>query len=125
MLSFQTVAEVRFGALLRGWGPARLRRLDVAIAGAEIVHSGLDLIRVYAELRVACERIGHAPCQRENELARSELLGCGAASHQASRRGRSLTSDAPSCWAGQSDARTSSATMAVTVLRSRPETSAS
>lgn len=70
VLSFQTIAEVRYGALLRGWGPARLRRLDVAIAGAEIVHSGPDLIRVYAELRVACERIGHALCQRDHDADR-------------------------------------------------------
>jgi len=39
----------------------------VAIAGAEVVHSGPDLIRVYAELRVACERMGHALCQREHD----------------------------------------------------------
>jgi hypothetical protein len=37
VLSFQTVAEVRYGALLRGWGEARLRRLDVAISRAEVV----------------------------------------------------------------------------------------
>lgn len=62
--------EVQYGALLRGWGPARLRRLDMAVAGAEIVHSGPDLIRVYAELRVACERIGHALCQRAHDADR-------------------------------------------------------
>ena len=44
--------------------------LDVAIASAEIVHSGPDLIRVYAQLRVACERIGHALCQREHDADR-------------------------------------------------------
>lgn len=31
-LSFQTVAELRFGALRRGWGTARLRRLEAEIA---------------------------------------------------------------------------------------------
>jgi len=70
VLSFQTVAEVRYGALLRGWGSVRLRRLDVAIAEAEIVDSGPDLIRVYAEFRVACERIGHALSQREHDADR-------------------------------------------------------
>jgi len=70
VLSFQTVAELRYGALLRGWGTARLRRLDAAIASAEIVQTGPDLIRVYAELRVACERVGHALCQREHDADR-------------------------------------------------------
>jgi predicted nucleic acid-binding protein len=70
VLSFQTVAEVRYGALLRGWGEARLRRLDVAISRAEVVHSGPDLIRVYAEFRIACQRIGHALCQREHDADR-------------------------------------------------------
>lgn len=70
VLSFQTVAEVRYGALLRGWGAARLQRLDVAITDAEVVHSGPDLIRVYAEFRIACQRIGHALCQREHDADR-------------------------------------------------------
>ena len=29
-VSFQTVAEVRYGALLRGWGDTRLRRMEAA-----------------------------------------------------------------------------------------------
>ena len=37
-ISFQTVAELRFGALRRGWGEARLRRLDARIARAEVVY---------------------------------------------------------------------------------------
>ena len=66
-VSFQTVAEVRYGALLRGWGNTRLRRMETEIARTEIVHSGSDLIRTYAELRVACQRIGHALCQRDHD----------------------------------------------------------
>ena len=66
-LSFQTVAELRYGALLRGWGSTRMRRLEATIATAEIVHTGHDLVRIYAELRVACERIGHALCQRDHD----------------------------------------------------------
>jgi predicted nucleic acid-binding protein len=69
-LSFQTVAELRYGALLRGWGKPRLQRLEAALAGAEVVHTGPDLVRVYAELRVACERIGHALCQRDHDADR-------------------------------------------------------
>lgn len=68
--SFQTVAEVRYGALLRGWGTVRLRRMEAEIARIEIVHSGSELIRTYAELRVACQRAGHALNQREHDADR-------------------------------------------------------
>jgi predicted nucleic acid-binding protein len=69
-VSFQTVAEVRYGALLRGWGTVRLRRMEAEIARIEIVHSGSELIRTYAELRVACQRAGHALSQREHDADR-------------------------------------------------------
>lgn len=69
-VAFQTVAEVRYGALLRGWGAARLRRMEAEFGRIEIVHSGLDLIRVYVELRVACQRMGHALSQREHDADR-------------------------------------------------------
>ncbi len=69
-MSFQTVGEMRFGALLRGWGPARLRRMDAEIARTEVVHSGPELIQAYADLRVACHRTGHALGQREHNADR-------------------------------------------------------
>ncbi len=69
-LSFQTLAEVRYGAQLRNWGAARLRRMEVAVSKIDVVHSGEDLIREYANLRVACERIGHALHQREHDADR-------------------------------------------------------
>lgn len=69
-ISFQTVAEVRYGALLRGWGATRLRRMEAEIARTEVVHTGPDLIRIYADLRVACQRAGHALAQREHDADR-------------------------------------------------------
>jgi predicted nucleic acid-binding protein len=69
-VSFQTVAEVRYGALLRGWGDARLRRMEAALGRIEIVYPGPDLIRIYAELRVACQRAGHALSQRDHDADR-------------------------------------------------------
>lgn len=69
-ISFQTLAEVRYGAQLRNWGEARLRRLETAVAKTVVVHSGDDLIREYANLRVACERAGHALHQREHDADR-------------------------------------------------------
>jgi hypothetical protein len=40
VISFQTVAELRYGARLSGWGQVRLARLEAAIAEVEVVHTG-------------------------------------------------------------------------------------
>jgi tRNA(fMet)-specific endonuclease VapC len=69
-ISFQTVAELRYGALRRGWGEARMFRLDAKIARAEIVHTGPELVLVYARLRADCEAQGHALGQREHNADR-------------------------------------------------------
>lgn len=58
ILCFQTVAELSFGALRRGWGNRRLRQLDAEINRAEIVHSGPQLVATYVNLRLACEHAG-------------------------------------------------------------------
>jgi predicted nucleic acid-binding protein len=69
-LSFQTVAELHFGALRRNWGAARMRKLDTKIAAAQVVHSGEDLVATYAHLRAECVRLGHALGQREHDADR-------------------------------------------------------
>lgn len=69
-ISFQTAAEVRYGALRRGWGAARMLKLEAKLAQVEIVHTGPDLIAVYARLRAACEAAGHALAQKEHTADR-------------------------------------------------------
>ncbi|MGQ0744974.1 MAG: hypothetical protein ACT4OS_11700 [Acidimicrobiales bacterium] len=69
-IPFQTAAELRYGALRRSWGPARMRSLEARIDRAERVHSGPALILVYAQLRAECERIGHALGQRDHDADR-------------------------------------------------------
>lgn len=69
-VSFQTVAELRFGALKRRWGSARMGQLDRRIASAEIVYPGAELVAMYADLRATCERLGHALGQREHDADR-------------------------------------------------------
>jgi predicted nucleic acid-binding protein len=69
-ISFPTAAELRHGALLRGWGRARMLKLDARIGAAEVVHSCPDLIATYAQLRVDCRRAGHAMAQREHDADR-------------------------------------------------------
>jgi tRNA(fMet)-specific endonuclease VapC len=70
VISFQTAAEVRYGAELRGWGDARLAQMETAFGKVRIEYPGPDLVRTYAELRVACQRAGHALCQREHDADR-------------------------------------------------------
>jgi predicted nucleic acid-binding protein len=70
IISFQTAAELRYGGLKRGWGPTRMLKLEARINEAEIVHSGPELVLVYAQLRVDCERIGHALSQRDHDADR-------------------------------------------------------
>lgn len=70
IISLQTVAELRYGAQLSGWGPARLARLGAAIDAVEVVHTGEELIDTYVQLRVACTRAGHALHQRQHDADR-------------------------------------------------------
>lgn len=69
-ISFQTAAELRYGALLRSWGRARMLKLESKIQFAEIVHTGPELVLTYAELRVDCRRVGHPLSQREHDADR-------------------------------------------------------
>lgn len=69
-VSFQTVAELRFGARLRSWGAGRMLKMEARIAGAETVQSGPDLIEAYVRLRVDCHRAGHALAQAHHDADR-------------------------------------------------------
>jgi predicted nucleic acid-binding protein len=70
LISFQTAAELRYGALRRGWGHARTLKLEAKIQRAEIVHTGPELVVVYAQLRADCEARGHALAQRAHTADR-------------------------------------------------------
>jgi predicted nucleic acid-binding protein len=60
VLAFQTVMELRFGAIRAGWGELRRRRLEWRIAELSIVQPDDEMITVCAELRADCQRTGHA-----------------------------------------------------------------
>ncbi len=47
-----------------------MAKLDARIDQAEIIHTGPELIGVYAQLRINCERIGHPLHQREHDADR-------------------------------------------------------
>ncbi len=60
LLAFQTVMELRFGALRANWGELRRRRLERDIAQVAVVQADDELATVCADLRHRCQRIGHA-----------------------------------------------------------------
>lgn len=60
LLSFQTVMELRFGALRAGWGELRRRRLERRIGELTVLQPDDEMVRLCAELRSECQRIGHA-----------------------------------------------------------------
>lgn len=62
--------QLRYGTMRRGWGEARMLKLDERIAQAEVVHSGPELVFTYAQLRVHCERLGHPLHQRHHNADR-------------------------------------------------------
>ncbi len=69
-VAFQTVAELRYGAIRRGWGEARMLKLEAKIQQVEVVHTGIELVAIYAKLRAECEAAGHALGQKEHTADR-------------------------------------------------------
>lgn len=69
-ISFQTVAELRYGARRWQWGDLRLRQLEARIGQAQIVYPGPELIDAHVDLRVACAKAGHALADRIHDADR-------------------------------------------------------
>jgi predicted nucleic acid-binding protein len=67
VISFITMAELRYGARLTDWGAAQLRLLEARLSTAETVWPQPELVDMYVELRTACARIGHALAQKVHE----------------------------------------------------------
>lgn len=70
ILSFVTVAELRFGARVAGWGDRKLQRMDYELGRADIVWPGPSLTDIYIDLRTWCVRNGHGLGQKEHEADR-------------------------------------------------------
>jgi len=66
MLALQTVAEVRSGALLAGWGELRTRRLERSISRSSVVQPDDAMATAYARLRNDCQRAGHALAAKDH-----------------------------------------------------------
>ncbi len=63
-LAPQTVAELRYGALVAGWGRPRRQRLEAAIATATVVPVSDRLVTAVADLRFASRQAGHPLADR-------------------------------------------------------------
>jgi hypothetical protein len=74
LISFVTVAELRFGARLAAWGPERRQSLEGQLALAETVWPGPGLTDTYAALRVWCVREWPRP---GTEGSRGRPMGSG------------------------------------------------
>lgn len=59
-LAAVTVSELRYGALVAGWGQARRRRLEESIETTTVVPVSDRLLTTAAELRHACRTVGHS-----------------------------------------------------------------
>lgn len=70
LISFQTLAEVQFGLRRRDWGPVRIGRAQAHIERAQVVWPGPALLDTYVDLRMKCERTGHALAQQDHDADR-------------------------------------------------------
>jgi predicted nucleic acid-binding protein len=58
-VAVQTVAELRYGALVAQWGQSRRTRLETAIAATTVVPVTDSLLDTVATLPFECRRAGH------------------------------------------------------------------
>jgi predicted nucleic acid-binding protein len=58
-LAAVTVSELRYGALVGGWGASRREHLEEAIRRATVIPVSDGLLSHVAVLRFACRRAGH------------------------------------------------------------------
>jgi predicted nucleic acid-binding protein len=70
VISFITVAELRYGAVKGNWGEARRQRLEERISAMRVVSPDNDLVNAYVDMRAKCQRLGHGLQAKEQEADR-------------------------------------------------------
>jgi predicted nucleic acid-binding protein len=70
VVSFISVTEIRYGALLAAWGGLRLRRLQRSLGNLDVVQTEEQLMNRCAELRAWASRAGHPLAQKIHEADR-------------------------------------------------------
>lgn len=77
-LAAVTVSELRYGALVAGFGDARRARLEQSIQATTIVPVTDALLTTIAELRHVCRKVGHPLHHRSHS---NDLWIAGSAVH--------------------------------------------
>jgi tRNA(fMet)-specific endonuclease VapC len=57
-ISFQTVAEMRYGAKVKAWGARRLQDLETVLSGYAMIHSDDALISRWGTVRANAKKSG-------------------------------------------------------------------
>ncbi|MFN3653462.1 MAG: PIN domain-containing protein [Armatimonadota bacterium] len=73
-ISFVTVAEMRYGARLRGRGPSRLSALDHFFERYTMVGSSPDLGSAWAEIRAHTRRAGRPIASQDSWIAAAAVI---------------------------------------------------
>ena len=82
VISFQTLEEVRFGAVKANWGERRTSELELHIDQYEVIWSSPELVERCAYLRNECQKVGRPLATADAWIAATALLlGCPLASH--------------------------------------------
>ena len=92
VVSFQTVAELRYGALKANWGSARVAAMETRIQQALVVPPHDALAHVWAHLRNECRKIGHPLHDKKHHgdlwiAATAHLAGVPLVTHDSVFRG--------------------------------------
>jgi tRNA(fMet)-specific endonuclease VapC len=70
VVSFVTVAEIRYGAIKAGWGENRREDVEAQLSAMQVVRPDNDLVNVYARMRAACAKAGHGLHAKDHEADR-------------------------------------------------------
>ncbi|MGX9347773.1 PIN domain-containing protein [Microbacterium sp. KNMS] len=79
LIAFQTRAEVLSGALLVGWGEARLGMVRRELDATPTVDIDRDVVESYAELLSAAKRMGHPLGDKSRHVGDRWIAACAIA----------------------------------------------
>lgn len=72
-LSFASVAELRFGAILSGWGSPRRTALEASLRSYVMLGVDADTTQCWAEIRAECQRKGQPIASEDCWIAATAL----------------------------------------------------
>ena len=76
-VSFATVAELRYGALKRGWGERKCRHLEEALRRYLFLPANPDVSAAWARVRSTMDAAGHGMAGQDRWIAATALaFGC-------------------------------------------------